>query len=310
MAKRLPGKLQHPLQKLLLRTYRRDFDAEDLIKELRHVSGKRWDGRFSLLMEIERVIRREPMLTPWGATQKALKDRTYTDESSRHEARKNLRKLYREWRAHLEMRGILIGQAIYKEALQELNSLKESPETPITLARIAELAELKPQRDIELRAMQERACAITDEEPGWPYAFPQPGTGAFLRAAQNRFVLDSVSEALHTHAPLATAIQLGKKLDQYTARGDRVVIDDVSSPHEAEAIRRRGGVILRINRPGVEGDPALAMDRMQAGVKVDLEMVNPPKGENETPEQKAARRAQRDAEVDRIVRIGVGIKTL
>jgi hypothetical protein len=116
-----------------------------------------------------------------------------------------------------------------------------------------------------------------------------------------RSVSDPISEAVHEHAPAATAIQLGKALDKHIGKGRDIVVDGVRSPKEAEAIRRRGGVILRIRRPGVEADPELAMDRMQADIKADHQVVNPPKRESETDAEKAQRRAGRDAAVDRLI---------
>jgi hypothetical protein len=45
---------------------------------------------------------------------------------------------------------------------------------------------------------------------------------------------------------------LFRRIERLGATTPRVVIEDVRMPHEAEAIRRRGGQILYILRPGIE----------------------------------------------------------
>ena len=107
-----------------------------------------------------------------------------------------------------------------------------------------------------------------------------------------RAVMDPVSEAVHKHAPLATAIQLGRKLDMHTAQGHDVVVDGVRSQHEADAIHKRGGTIVRIKRPGVDADPQLAMDKMQDGIKAD-DTINHP---GDVPDKKE----KLHAEVDKV----------
>lgn len=117
-----------------------------------------------------------------------------------------------------------------------------------------------------------KGFGLSKAEVGGDKAIDDPARK--LGGVEARTVMDAASDAVHRTAPKATAFALGAKLDR-APRGRDVVVDGVRSSHEADAIRRRGGVIVRVRRDGHDPDPALAMDRLQAAVNADHTIVHP-----------------------------------
>lgn len=144
----------------------------------------------------------------------------------------------------------------------------------------------KPVKD----AMRAAFPALTKNDVGGDDRIDE--AHAAFGGVPTRTVSDAVSAAVHEAAPKATAIALGKRLDGLG--GKDVVVDGVRSPHEAAAIRKRGGKILRVTRGSGKPDPELAMDRMQDGVDHDFEIRRP------AAKEKGGKKKLR-AEVDKIV---------
>lgn len=65
---------------------------------------------------------------------------------------------------------------------------------------------------------------------------------------------------------------IGVELDMKIRQSDRLVVESVV--YEAEAIRARGGVIIRVVRPGVDTVEALETDRHEALITADHTVVN------------------------------------
>lgn len=54
----------------------------------------------------------------------------------------------------------------------------------------------------------------------------------------------------------------------------RYVITDMRYPHEAEAVREKGGVIFRVTRPGHDNDDQHASEQSVALVDADIDYIN------------------------------------
>lgn len=89
-----------------------------------------------------------------------------------------------------------------------------------------------------------------------------------LAGATPRAVMEASAVGLHTVAPMATAQRVRKLASRHLMRGSSVVVDGVRSPHEAEAIRKLGGQIWRMDN-GKGPNPNLPMDKKQVEIQVD-----------------------------------------
>lgn len=83
---------------------------------------------------------------------------------------------------------------------------------------------------------------------GWEAAKTYPEVRRLLQEL-------GVSVRLHTHANVWLDV-VEDTLGEAALRGRRIVVTDVRFPNEVEQIRRHRGVIVRINRPGLERDAA------------------------------------------------------
>jgi hypothetical protein len=125
----------------------------------------------------------------------------------------------------------------------------------------------KPVKD----AMRAGWPQLTKDDVGGDQRIDEPH--AAFGGVAPRTVSDAVSNAVHETAPRATALALGKRLDKLA--GKDVAVDGVRSPHEAAAIRRRGGVVVRVTRGNGKADPQLQMDQLAATIEPDHELRRP-----------------------------------
>lgn len=89
-----------------------------------------------------------------------------------------------------------------------------------------------------------------------------------LGGAVPKMVLDHVGEAIATHAPEATSVELKRKLAEMSVNHSRVVVDGVRQQAEADTIHAAGGHIVRVN-PDDKPNPKYPMDARQARIKED-----------------------------------------
>lgn len=90
-----------------------------------------------------------------------------------------------------------------------------------------------------------------------------------LGGIEPKLVLDHVGEAIAQHAPHATAIALGHRIDKMRRAGHHsIVVDGVRQQAEADLIKRRGGHMLRAD-DGRGPNPMYPMDKRAAKLKVD-----------------------------------------
>ena len=57
-------------------------------------------------------------------------------------------------------------------------------------------------------------------------------------------------------------------------RSQKVVVDDLRFPHEAERMKKLGGKVIRIARPGIESDNSHPSESAIDQLPVDLELTN------------------------------------
>ena len=117
-----------------------------------------------------------------------------------------------------------------------------------TVARL--LRELQPERDWQIRAFGDsikKVCAALTGEAVTPY-YSQKGKAALVPTFRRTRgeLLQQVGQALRVWEPLVwvDAFFAGLPADAF------VLVPDVRFPNEADPIRARGGLLLR-----VEGDP-------------------------------------------------------
>ncbi|MCK9609186.1 MAG: hypothetical protein M0R33_22350 [Methylomonas sp.] len=81
------------------------------------------------------------------------------------------------------------------------------------------------------------------------------------------------------------AMSAERRIQQYLQNKDKVVVDDIRFPNEAEVIRKLGGILIRVTRPDVESaaDSHLRSRRafgehiseqLHAQIHADYEIVN------------------------------------
>lgn len=87
-----------------------------------------------------------------------------------------------------------------------------------------------------------------------------------------RAVLEAVGDAVHRVAPEATSIAWETAVRESGA--DKILADGIRRVQEAAAVRRLGGIVIRVVRPGVEGDPNLPCDVTQRFVEEDVTIEN------------------------------------
>ena len=90
-----------------------------------------------------------------------------------------------------------------------------------------------------------------------------------LGGIEPKLVLDHVGEAIAQHAPHATAIALGHRIDKMRRTGhSAIVVDGIRQQAEADLIHRRGGHMIRAD-DGRGPNPMYPMDKRAAQIKVD-----------------------------------------
>lgn len=93
-----------------------------------------------------------------------------------------------------------------------------------------------------------------------------------LGGATPRHALEAMGEAAHRAAPGSTAIAWEREVRTNHNRAS-ILADGIRRVTEADAVRRLGGIVIRISRPGVF-DESLPCDVMQREVQADHEIIN------------------------------------
>lgn len=86
-----------------------------------------------------------------------------------------------------------------------------------------------------------------------------------------RDFLEAIGRAATDAAPLASGIELARRMGR--AADARIVVDGIRRQGEVDAVRRAGGMIIRINGRGAL-DPDKPMDVIQAAIVADALIEN------------------------------------
>lgn len=65
-----------------------------------------------------------------------------------------------------------------------------------------------------------------------------------------------------------------RRIRRYINSRTNVIVTDVRRPHEAELLRRRGGKIIKISRPGLESNDSHQSETELESIAADIEVIN------------------------------------